>query len=116
MLTVTRLTDAEYLISSVALSIDEYYAGVGESPGVWAGQWSEGLGLACYERLRRCRASGNVADGMLATGRRRVQYRGWLGGRLERNPIGERREGLKLTEKSEDDAFDTWVYRVSFPC
>jgi hypothetical protein len=46
MLTVTRLTDAEYLISSVALSIDEYYAGVGESPGVWTGRWSEGLGLA----------------------------------------------------------------------
>ena len=46
MLTVTRLTDAEYLISSVALSIDEYYAGVGESPGVWAGRWAEGLGLA----------------------------------------------------------------------
>ena len=46
MLTVTRLTDAEYLISSVALSIDEYYAGVGESPGVWTGRWSGGLGLA----------------------------------------------------------------------
>ncbi len=46
MLTVTRLTDAEYLISSVALSIDEYYSGVGESPGVWTGRWSEGLGLA----------------------------------------------------------------------
>ena len=37
MLTLTAFTDAEYLISSVALSIDEYYAGVGESPGVWAG-------------------------------------------------------------------------------
>ena len=46
MLTVTRLTDAEYLILSVALSIDEYYAGVGESPGVWVGKWSESLGLA----------------------------------------------------------------------
>jgi conjugative relaxase-like TrwC/TraI family protein len=46
MLTVTRLTNAEYLISSVALSIDEYYAGVGESPGVWTGRWSEKLGLA----------------------------------------------------------------------
>jgi conjugative relaxase-like TrwC/TraI family protein len=46
VLTVTRLTNAEYLISSVALSIDEYYAGVGESPGVWAGGWAEGLGLA----------------------------------------------------------------------
>ncbi|HVA73753.1 MAG TPA: MobF family relaxase [Acidimicrobiales bacterium] len=43
---MTRLTNAEYLISSVALSIDEYYAGVGESPGVWAGRWSEKLGLA----------------------------------------------------------------------
>ena len=45
-MTVTRLTNAEYLISSVALSIDEYYAGVGESPGVWTGRWSEKLGLA----------------------------------------------------------------------
>ena len=43
---MTRLTNAEYLISSVALSIDEYYAGVGESPGVWTGRWSAGLGLA----------------------------------------------------------------------
>ena len=42
---MTRLTDAEYLISSVALSIDEYYAGVGESPGVWTGRWSEKLSL-----------------------------------------------------------------------
>ena len=46
MLTVTGLSNAEYLISSVALSVDEYYAGVGESPGVWAGRWAEGLGLA----------------------------------------------------------------------
>ena len=46
MLTLTALTDAEYLISSVALSIDEYYAGVGESPGVWAGKWAEELRLS----------------------------------------------------------------------
>ena len=46
MLTLTALTDAEYLISSVALSIDEYYAGVGESPGVWSGKWAEELGLS----------------------------------------------------------------------
>jgi TrwC relaxase len=32
-LTVTGLRDGEYLISSVALNIEEYYAGVGESPG-----------------------------------------------------------------------------------
>jgi conjugative relaxase-like TrwC/TraI family protein len=30
----------------VALSIDEYYAGVGESPGMWAGRWSERLELS----------------------------------------------------------------------
>ncbi|HTW10614.1 MAG TPA: MobF family relaxase [Acidimicrobiales bacterium] len=42
---MTGLTDAEYVISSVALSIDEYYAGVGESPGVWSGKWAEKLGL-----------------------------------------------------------------------
>jgi conjugative relaxase-like TrwC/TraI family protein len=46
VLTVTELSNAEYLISSVALSIDEYYAGLGESPGVWAGRWAEGLGLS----------------------------------------------------------------------
>jgi len=45
VLTVTGLRNAEYLISSVALSVDEYYAGVGESPGLWAGGWAEALGL-----------------------------------------------------------------------
>jgi conjugative relaxase-like TrwC/TraI family protein len=46
MLTITALTNAEYVISSVALSIDEYYSGVGESPGVWAGKWAPALGLS----------------------------------------------------------------------
>jgi TrwC relaxase len=46
VLTVTGLTNGEYLISSVALSIGEYYAGVGESLGVWAGGWAERLGLS----------------------------------------------------------------------
>ncbi|MGH9023882.1 MAG: MobF family relaxase, partial [Acidimicrobiia bacterium] len=45
MLTVTALRDSEYLITSVALGIDEYYAGIGEAPGVWAGSWSPELGL-----------------------------------------------------------------------
>jgi conjugative relaxase-like TrwC/TraI family protein len=45
VLTVTALTDGEYLLSSVALGIDEYYAGVGEAPGVWSGGWSRELGL-----------------------------------------------------------------------
>ena len=56
MLTLTALTDAEYLISSVALSIDEYYAGVGESPGVWAGQWAEKLGLSGLVEAEQLRA------------------------------------------------------------
>ena len=46
MLTVTALTDGEYLLSSVALGIDEYYAGVGEAPGVWSGGWSPELGVS----------------------------------------------------------------------
>jgi conjugative relaxase-like TrwC/TraI family protein len=56
VLTVTGLTNGEYLISSVALSIDEYYAGMGESPGVWAGRWSEGLGLSGVVEPRELRA------------------------------------------------------------
>ena len=45
MLTVTALTNAEYVLSSVALGIDEYYTGVGEAPGVWMGRWSPALGV-----------------------------------------------------------------------
>ena len=56
MLTLTALTDAEYLISSVALSIDEYYAGVGESPGVWVGRWAVGLGLSGVVEADQLRA------------------------------------------------------------
>ena len=56
MLTLTALTDAEYLISSVALSIDEYYAGVGESPGVWSGNWANELGLSGVVEAEQLRA------------------------------------------------------------
>ena len=56
MLTVTGLSNAEYLISSVALSVDEYYAGVGESPGVWAGRWAPGLGLSGVVEADQLRA------------------------------------------------------------
>ena len=45
-MTVTALTNAEYLLGSVALGIDEYYMGVGEAPGVWAGRWAPSLGVA----------------------------------------------------------------------
>jgi conjugative relaxase-like TrwC/TraI family protein len=56
VLTVTGLSNAEYLISSVALSIDEYYAGVGESPGVWAGRWADSLGLSGVVEADQLRA------------------------------------------------------------
>ena len=56
MLTLTALTDAEYLISSVALSIDEYYAGAGESPGVWSGKWADALGLSGVVEAEQLRA------------------------------------------------------------
>jgi hypothetical protein len=45
VLTVTALTDGEYVLSSVALGIDEYDAGVGEAPGVWSGGWSVERGV-----------------------------------------------------------------------
>jgi len=45
VLTLTALLDPEYVISSVALGLDEYYAGVGEAPGVWAGRFAPDLGL-----------------------------------------------------------------------
>lgn len=45
MLTITKLKGAEYLISSVADGMEDYYMGAGEAPGVWRGQWAESLGL-----------------------------------------------------------------------
>ncbi len=45
MLTITELRDAEYVISSVALGLDEYYAGIGEAPGIWTGRFAPHLGL-----------------------------------------------------------------------
>jgi hypothetical protein len=45
VLNVVALRDGKYLISSVALGIEEYYLGVGEAPGTWDGTWSKELGL-----------------------------------------------------------------------
>jgi conjugative relaxase-like TrwC/TraI family protein len=45
VLTITKLAGAEYLISSVADGMEDYYMGAGEAPGVWRGQWSAALGL-----------------------------------------------------------------------
>ena len=76
MLTVTALTNAEYVLSSVALGIDEYYTGVGEAPGVWAGSWSKTLGLVGMVEADQLRAliEGNDPSSQvrLLTGRERT--------------------------------------------
>ncbi len=46
VLNVVALRNGRYLISSVALGIEEYYLGVGEAPGSWEGGWAGRLGLA----------------------------------------------------------------------
>ena len=47
MLSVAKLAPGQeaYYERSVARGLDDYYAGAGESPGVWAGRGSESLGL-----------------------------------------------------------------------
>lgn len=75
MLTITELRDAEYVISSVALGLDEYYAGIGESPGVWTGRFAPALGLEGVvdaEDLRAVVESHDPATSVdLLAGRRR---------------------------------------------
>ena len=58
MLSVAKLTLGQeaYYEQQVARGLDDYYAGRGESPGIWAGNGSEGLGLV-----------GVVEDGDLGT-------------------------------------------------
>jgi conjugative relaxase-like TrwC/TraI family protein len=41
-----KLRDPEYLLSQVALGIEDYYMGSGEAPGVWHGRWADQLGLS----------------------------------------------------------------------
>src|SRR5215218_6017556 len=56
VLSVAKLTPGQesYYERSVAAGIDDYYAGRGESPGIWAGRGAAGLGL-----------EGVVEDGQL---------------------------------------------------
>lgn len=58
VLSVAKLTVGQehYYEQEVAGGLDDYYAGRGESPGVWAGRGAEGLGLA-----------GVVQEGALGT-------------------------------------------------
>ncbi len=54
MLSIGKLVSARYYLDSVAKRIEDYYAGVGEAPGLWLGQGSRSLGLG-----------GEVAEGDL---------------------------------------------------
>ncbi len=45
MLTITKLRSAEYVITAVAVGMEDYYMGAGEAPGVWQGSWATELGL-----------------------------------------------------------------------
>jgi len=54
MLSIGKLVSARYYLDSVAKRIEDYYAGIGEAPGVWLGRAAIGLGL-----------DGEVADGDL---------------------------------------------------
>ena len=54
MLSVAKLTPGQetYYERSVAAGIDDYYAGRGESPGIWVGRAAAELGLAGSRRRR----------------------------------------------------------------
>jgi conjugative relaxase-like TrwC/TraI family protein len=58
VLSVSKLTPGQegYYERSVAAGIDDYYAGRGESPGIWTGRGAAGLGL-----------DGVIEDGLLRT-------------------------------------------------
>ena len=75
MLRIAKLADAGYLISQVALGIDDYYVGVGEAPGVWQGRLAADLGLAGVVEADALRAlllgRDPVTDAFLVTGGRR---------------------------------------------
>ena len=57
VLSVAKLTLGQeaYYEQQVAGGLDDYYAGRGESPGLWAGRGADGLGLARGRRRRRPR-------------------------------------------------------------
>ena len=62
MLSVIKLADAEYPLGQVALGIEDYYLGIGEAPGVWAGRWATKLGLAGVVQAGDLRALVNAVD------------------------------------------------------
>lgn len=67
VLTLTKLVSAEYLITSVADGMEDYYMGAGEAPGVWHGGWAAELGLVGVveaDQLRRLVEGHHPATGV----------------------------------------------------
>src|SRR6185437_5951254 len=75
MLSVAKLTPGQesYYERSVAVGLDDYYAGRGESPGTWAGRGAAALGL---EGVVHARELGTLIRG----------YDPHIGVRLRRHP------------------------------
>lgn len=76
MLTLVKLTGAEYLITSVASGLEDYYMGSGEAPGVWHGRWAGEVGLAGVVEADQLRAMVNGHDPITGVD--------WLDGRPDR--------------------------------
>jgi len=65
VLSIGKLVSARYYLDSVAKRIEDYYAGVGEAPGVWLGRASRSFGLAAEvaEGELELLLSGHAPDG-----------------------------------------------------
>jgi conjugative relaxase-like TrwC/TraI family protein len=88
MLSIAKLTVGQeaYYEQQVATGLDDYYAGRGESPGIWAGRGAAELGLA-----------GVIADGELGTLLRGVNP---ASGTTLRAPVRERRITVRTLDTS----------------
>ena len=67
MLSLVKLRDAEYVLSQIAGGLDEYYTSGREAPGVWAGSWSEQLGLSGIVEADQLRALVKGRDARTGT-------------------------------------------------
>jgi hypothetical protein len=74
MLSVAKLTLGQeaYYERQVARGLDDYYAGRGESPGIWAGSGAAGLGLVGVVDLPRLREDWKARAAEHGLGRREL--------------------------------------------
>lgn len=97
MLTITKLRGAEYLLSSVADGVEDYFMGAGEAPGVWHGAWAGRLGLDGVVEPDDLRA--------LVEGRRPGSDEALLGGMKEREV-----KALDLTLSAPKSVSVLWAF------